>query len=42
MTILLVNYDASSINLADMLEKKGYFLLRASDADKALEFIRMF
>lgn len=42
MTILLVNSDALSINLADMLEKKGYSILQVSDADKALEFVRKF
>jgi len=42
MTILLVNSDALGINLADMLEKKGYSILQVSDADKALEFVRKF
>ncbi|HKL00898.1 MAG TPA: flagellar assembly protein A [Desulfotignum sp.] len=41
MTVLLVDHDAAAnLVLADMLDKKGYACLRASDAEKALSLAK--
>ena len=41
MTVLLVDNDAAAnLVLADMLDKKGYACLRASDADTALSLVK--